>query len=139
MPPIIGLGTGGGFEYQLEDLRGGSATDLAAVARGLVLAANQDPKLSAVFTSYAANTPQLYLDLDRDKVQTLGVAVSDVFNALQATLGGYYTNDFNLFGRTWQVNVQGESDGPRRDPGHLPDPRPQPRRQDGAAALAWPT
>jgi hydrophobe/amphiphile efflux-1 (HAE1) family protein len=109
VPPIIGLGTGGGFEYQLEDLRGGKPVELAAVARGLMVAANQEPKLSSVFTSYSANTPQLYLDLDRDKVQTLGVAVSDVFNALQATLGGFYTNDFNLFGRTWQVNVQGEA------------------------------
>jgi len=117
VPPIVGLGTGGGFEYQLEDLRGGSATDLAAVARGLMLAANQDPKLSAVFTSYAANTPQLYLELDRNKVQTLGVGVADVFNALQATLGGFYTNDFNLFGRTWQVNVQGES----KDRDEVPD------------------
>jgi multidrug efflux pump len=117
VPPIIGLGTGGGFEYQLEDLRGGEATDLAAVARGLVLAANQDPRLNAVFTSYAANTPQLYLDLDRDKVQTLGVGVADVFNALQTVLGGFYTNDFNLFGRTWQVNVQGE--GADRD--EVPD------------------
>ena len=117
VPPIIGLGTGGGFEYQLEDLRGGKPTELAAVARGLVVAANQDPKLSAVFTSYSANTPQLYLDLDRDKVQTLGVAVSDVFNALQATLGGFYTNDFNLFGRTWQVNVQAEG----RDRDEVPD------------------
>jgi hydrophobe/amphiphile efflux-1 (HAE1) family protein len=108
LPPIIGLGSGGGFEYQLEDLRGASAADIAAVARGLMLAANQEPKLSAVFTSYAANTPQLYLDIDRNKVQTLGVGVADVFNALQATLGGFYTNDFNLFGRTWQVNVQGE-------------------------------
>ena len=117
VPPIIGLSTGGGFEYQLEDLRGGKPTELAAVARGLVVAANQDPKLSAVFTSYSANTPQLYLDLDRDKVQTLGVAVSDVFNALQATLGGFYTNDFNLFGRTWQVNVQAEG----RDRDEVPD------------------
>ena len=117
VPPIIGLGTGGGFEYQLEDLRGGSAVDLAAVARGMVLAANQEPRLSAVFTSYAANTPQLYLDLDRNRVQTLGVAVSDVFNALQATLGGFYTNDFNLFGRTWQVNVQGEA----KDRDEVPD------------------
>jgi hydrophobe/amphiphile efflux-1 (HAE1) family protein len=108
VPPIIGLGTGGGFEYQIEDLRGGKAAELAAVARGLVVAAHQEPKLSAVFTSYSANTPQLYLDIDRDKVQTLGVNVADVFNALQATLGGFYTNDFNLFGRTWQVNVQGE-------------------------------
>ena len=108
LPPIIGLGTGGGFEYQLEDLRGGAPADLAAVARGLIVASNQEPKLGAVFTSYSASTPQLFLDLDRDKVQTLGVPVADVFNSLQATLGGFYTNDLNLFGRTWQVNVQGE-------------------------------
>jgi multidrug efflux pump subunit AcrB len=74
-----------------------------------MVAANQEPRLSSVFTSYSANTPQLYLDIDRDKVQTLGVSVAEVFNALQATLGGFYTNDFNLFGRTWQVNVQGEA------------------------------
>jgi hydrophobe/amphiphile efflux-1 (HAE1) family protein len=108
LPPIIGLGTGSGFEYQLQDLRGGSATDLAAVARGMLFAANQDESLRAVFTTYNANTPQVYLDLDRNKVQTLGLRVSDVFSAMQATLGGYYINDFNLFGRTWQVNVQGE-------------------------------
>jgi multidrug efflux pump subunit AcrB len=108
LPPIIGLGTGSGFEYQLQDLRGGSPTDLAAAARGMVFAANQDAALRAVFTTYSSNTPQLYLDLDRNKVQTLGLRVSDVFSGLQATLGGYYVNDFNLFGRTWQVNVQGE-------------------------------
>lgn len=108
LPPIIGLGTGSGFEYQLQDLRGGSPTDLAATARGMMFAANQDAALRAVFTTYNANTPQLYLDLDRNKVQTLGLRVSDVFNGLQSTLGGYYINDFNLFGRTWQVNVQGE-------------------------------
>jgi multidrug efflux pump subunit AcrB len=65
--------------------------------------------LSRVFTTYSASTPQLYLDLDREKVQTLGVNVADVFNALQSVLGGYYVNDFNLFGRTWQVNIQGEA------------------------------
>jgi hydrophobic/amphiphilic exporter-1 (mainly G- bacteria), HAE1 family len=108
LPPIIGLGTGSGFEYQLQDLRGGSPTDLAATARGMMFAANQNAALKAVFTTYNANTPQLYLDLDRSKVQTLGLLVSDVFNAMQATLGGYYVNDFNQFGRTWQVNVQGE-------------------------------
>ena len=109
LPPIIGLGTGGGFEYQLQDLQGGSPVDLAAAARGLIFAANQDPALRAVFSTYAANTPQLFLDLDRDKAQTLGLAVGDIFNALQATLGGYYINDFNLFGRTWQVNLQAEA------------------------------
>jgi hydrophobe/amphiphile efflux-1 (HAE1) family protein len=109
LPPIIGLGTGSGFEYQLQNLTGGSPADIAAVARGLVFAANQDPTLSGVFTTYAANTPQLYLDLDREKVQTLGVDVSTVFNALQSVLGSFYVNDFNLFGRTWQVIVQGEA------------------------------
>ena len=81
----------------------------AASARGLIFAGNQDPALRAVFSTYAANTPQLFLDLDRDKAQTLGLAVGDAFNALQATLGGYYVNDFNLFGRTWQVNLQAEA------------------------------
>ena len=109
LPPIIGLGTGGGFEYQLVSLSGSSAADIAAVARGLVFAANQEPRLSNVFTTYAANTPQLYLDIDREKVQTLGIEVSAVFSALQAVLGSSYVNDFNLFGRTWQVNVQGEA------------------------------
>ncbi|MGE0119913.1 MAG: efflux RND transporter permease subunit [Dongiaceae bacterium] len=108
LPPIIGLGTTGGFEYQLQDLTGGTPTDLAAAMRGLVFAANQQPELSNVFSTFAANTPQIYLDIDRNKAQTLGVSVSDVFQALQATLGGYYVNDFNLFGRTWQVNIQGE-------------------------------
>ena len=108
VPPIIGLGTSGGFEYQLLDLQGGDPADLAGVARGLIFAANQDPLLAGVFTTYSASTPQLYLDIDRDKVQTLGIGLADVFNALQATLGGYYVNDLNLFGRTWQLNIQGE-------------------------------
>ncbi|WP_373503018.1 efflux RND transporter permease subunit [Aestuariivirga sp.] len=109
LPPIIGLGSGSGFEYQLQSFGGASAADLAAVSRGLVFAANQDPDLSRVFTTYAANTPQLYLDIDRDKVQTLGIDLADVFSTLQAVLGSAYVNDFNLFGRTWQVLVQGEA------------------------------
>jgi multidrug efflux pump subunit AcrB len=109
LPPIIGLGTGSGFEFQLQGLGGADPAEIAAVARGLTFAANQNPTLSRVFTTYSASTPQLYLDLDREKVQTLGVNVADVFNALQSVLGGYYVNDFNLFGRTWQVNIQGEA------------------------------
>ncbi|MGH6933100.1 MAG: efflux RND transporter permease subunit [Dongiaceae bacterium] len=108
LPPIIGLGTTGGFEYQLQDLAGGTPIDLAAAMRGLVFAANQQSELRNVFSTFAANTPQVYLDIDRNKAQTLGVSVSDIFQTLQATLGGYYVNDFNLFGRTWQVNIQGE-------------------------------
>ncbi|CAN7698608.1 efflux RND transporter permease subunit [Rhizobium sp. LjRoot254] len=109
LPPIIGLGTGGGFEYQLLSLGGASSTEIAQVARGLVFAANQAPALDRVFTTYAAATPQLYLEIDREKLQTLGIEVSDVFNVLQSILGSAYANDFNLFGRTWQVTVQGEA------------------------------
>ncbi len=109
LPPIIGLGTTGGFQYVLEALQGQPPADLAAIMRGLVVAANQQPELAGVFSTFAADTPQIYLDIDRDKAQTLGVAISDIFSALQATLGGYYVNDFNLFGRTWQVNVQAET------------------------------
>ncbi|AFL74716.1 efflux RND transporter permease subunit [Thiocystis violascens] len=108
LPPIIGLGTGGGFEYQLQDLQGRTPVELAAAMRGLVLAANQDPALSRVFSTWATNNPQVFLDIDREKTQTLGVQVNDIFTALQATLGGYYVNDFNKFGRVWQVQIQGE-------------------------------
>src|SRR5919202_2701464 len=84
---------------------------------GLVVQANQDPRLTAVFSTFSATTPSLYLDVDRDKAQALGVRISDIFTALQATLGGFYVNDFNLFGRVWQVNVQAV--GPDRD--DIPD------------------
>ena len=107
LPPIVGLGTGGGFQYQLEDLQGRTPEALAGVMRGLILAANQDPALSRVFSTWATDNPQVFLNIDREKVQTLGVRISDVFNALQATLGGYYVNDFNRFGRVWQVQVEG--------------------------------
>ncbi|RKT45342.1 efflux RND transporter permease subunit [Thiocapsa rosea] len=107
LPPIVGLGTGGGFQYQLEDLQGRTPEALAGVMRGLILAANQDPAFSRVFSTWATDNPQVFLDIDREKVQTLGVRISDVFNALQATLGGYYVNDFNRFGRVWQVQVEG--------------------------------
>ncbi|GAU80546.1 efflux RND transporter permease subunit [Bosea sp. BIWAKO-01] len=108
-PPIIGLGTGGGFTYVLEDLRGGDPKTLAQVVRGLTIAANQDPRLSRVFSTFSATTPSIYLDIDRNKVQILGVKLQDVFQALQASLGGYYANDINLFGRTWQVQLQAEA------------------------------
>src|SRR6202163_1450696 len=70
-PPIIGLGTGGGFSYVLEDLRGGDPKVLAQTLRGLVVAANQNPQLSRVFTTFSATNPSIYLDIDRDKAQVL--------------------------------------------------------------------
>ena len=114
LPPIIGLGTSGGFEYLLEDLQGRPPEELAAVMRGLILAGNQDPHLSRVFSTWATDNPQVYLDIDRDKAQTLGVQINDIFTALQATLGGYYVNDFNKFGRVWQVKIQGEEGDRKR-------------------------
>ncbi len=108
-PPIIGLGSGGGFTYVLQDLRGGDPKALAQVLRGLTVAANQDPQLTGVFSTFSATNPSLFLDIDRQKVEVLGVSMNSVFQALQAALGGYYVNDVNLFGRTWQVQVQAES------------------------------
>ncbi len=109
LPPIIGLGTGSGFEYQLLSQSGASPAAIAAVARATVFAANQNPALRRVITTYSASTPQLYLDIDREKAQTLGINLAEAFNTLQSVLGSAYVNDFNLYGRTWQVNLQGEA------------------------------
>ena len=117
LPPIIGLSTSGGFEYQLEALEGQDPVALGSVMGGLIGAANRDPLLTRVFSTFTATNPSLYLDIDRAKAQALGLNISDVFTALQATLGGIYVNNFNLYGRTWQVNVQGDAS----DRGDIPD------------------
>ena len=109
LPPIIGLSTSGGFEYQLEALEGQDPAAMGSVTSGLIAAANRDPRLARVFSTFTATNPSIYLDIDRAKAQALGLNISDVFTALQATLGGIYVNNFNLYGRTWQVNVQGEA------------------------------
>jgi len=109
MPPIIGLSTGGGFEYQLQALEGQDPASLSSVTNALIGAANADPRLARVFTTFTATNPSIYLDIDRRKAQALGLNISSIFGALQATLGGVYVNNFNLYGRTWQVNVQGEA------------------------------
>jgi hydrophobe/amphiphile efflux-1 (HAE1) family protein len=109
LPPIIGLSTSGGFEYQLEALEGQDPAAMGNVTAGLIAAANSDPRLTRVFSTFTATNPSIYLDIDRAKAQALGLNISDVFTALQATLGGIYVNNFNLYGRTWQVNVQGEA------------------------------
>ncbi|MCU0984165.1 MAG: multidrug efflux RND transporter permease subunit [Acetobacteraceae bacterium] len=113
VPPIIGLGTGGGFTFMLQDLEGREPKELAQAMLGLVVAANQEDRLARVFSTFTASTPAVFLDIDRDKAQALGVPISDVFGTLQAMLGGAYVNDLNLFGRTWQVNVQGEAEDRR--------------------------
>jgi hydrophobic/amphiphilic exporter-1 (mainly G- bacteria), HAE1 family len=114
LPPIIGLSTSGGFEYQLENLEGRDPANMASAMQGLVGAANQDPRLARVFSTFTASNPSVWLDIDREKAQALGLSVADVFNTLQTALGGFYVNDFNLFGRTWQVNLQADA-GDRSD------------------------
>ena len=109
LPPISGLGNSAGFELELQSLSGATPQDLAAVADGLVIAANDNPALANVYTTYSASTPQVYLNLDRERAETLGVSIGDIFSALQTTMGGTYVNDFNRFGRTWQVKVQADA------------------------------
>ncbi len=109
LPPIMGLGNSSGFEFVVQSLAGAPPVDLAAVARGLMISAQTAPELANVFTTYAATTPQINLKLDRERAQQLGVSISDIFSAMQTTLGGTYTNDFNLFGRVWQVKVQADA------------------------------
>jgi hydrophobe/amphiphile efflux-1 (HAE1) family protein len=114
LPPIIGLSTSGGFEYVLEGLQGQEPQAMGSAVSGLIAAANQTPGLSRVFSTFTSSNPSIYLDIDRDKAQALGLNINDVFTTLSATLGGVYINNFNLFGRTWQVNIQGEA-ADRRD------------------------
>ncbi len=114
LPPIIGLSTTGGFEYDLEGLEGQDPAAMNSVMQGLVASASRDPQLTHVFSTYTASNPSIYLNIDREKAQALGLNMNDVFGALQATLGGIYINNFNLFGRVWQVNIQGEA-ADRRD------------------------
>jgi len=109
LPPIIGLSTTGGFEYRLEGLEGQDPAKMNSVMQGLLAAANQDPRLTRVFSTFTASNPSIFLDIDREKAQSLGLNMNDVFGALQATLGGIFINNFNLFGRVWQVNIQGEA------------------------------
>jgi hydrophobe/amphiphile efflux-1 (HAE1) family protein len=109
LPPIIGLSTTGGFEYELEALEGQDPATMNSVMQGIIANGNRDPRLNRVFSTYTASNPSIYLDIDREKAQALGLGMNDVFAALQVTLGGFYINNFNLFGRIWQVNIQGEA------------------------------
>ncbi len=113
LPPVIGLSTTGGFELMLESLRGADPVALGSAMRGLVSAANADPRLARVFSTYTTATPSLFLEIDRIKAQALGLNMDEVFATLQATLGGLFVNQFNLYGRTWQVNLQGTAEDRR--------------------------
>jgi len=108
-PPVEGLGTAGGFKIVIEDRGDLGLENLQTVAERAIADGNDTPGLAGLFTSFRANTPWLYLDIDRAKLSTMGVLASEAFNTLQVYLGSLYVNDFNRFGRTWQVNVQGDA------------------------------
>jgi multidrug efflux pump subunit AcrB len=108
-PPVDGLGMAGGFKLMVEDRGGGSLALLQGQADNLAEEGNKQPGLVGLFNGFRANTPQLYVDIDRTKSKTLGVSLNTVFDTLQVYLGGYYVNDFNQFGRTWQVNLQADA------------------------------
>ncbi len=109
-PPVFGLSPTGGFQFELQDTTGGSLSDLEELTTAMVTAGNADPELTGLFSPFSASTPQLYIDLDRRKALTQGVAISDVFDALQTFLGGLYVNDFNIFGRVYKVYLQADVD-----------------------------
>ncbi|NHH91398.1 multidrug efflux RND transporter permease subunit [Pseudoalteromonas sp. MB47] len=108
-PSIPGLGTSAGFEFRLQDSEGREPAELAQVLNGLIYEANQRPELSNVYSTFRANVPQYFLEIDRNKAKAQGVALSDIFLTLQAQLGSLYINDFNQFSRTYRVIMQAES------------------------------
>ncbi|MCC6609065.1 MAG: multidrug efflux RND transporter permease subunit [Burkholderiales bacterium] len=107
-PPIFGLGTAGGYEFYLQSGGDGGSARLAQVTQQLLGRLNSDPMLGGAQTLWRANVPQLAVEVDREKAKTLGVPVDEVFDTLAATLGSFYVNDFNKFGRAWQVLMSAE-------------------------------
>ncbi len=108
-PAIDGLGNAGGFQMQLQDRGGVGLRDLQGAAQLMVDKGTDQSGLTAMNTTFRADVPQLFLDIDRTKVKTMDIPLNSVFSTLQTFLGSAYVNDFNAFGRTWQVRVQADS------------------------------
>ena len=108
LPPIPGLGAAGGFQFELQDRKGSTPEELARVTGEFLDAAGQRPELSSLYSGFATTVPMIDLDLDRDKVKSLGIPMKSVFDNLQMLLGGLQVGDFNLYGRTYKVVVQAE-------------------------------
>ena len=109
-PAIPGLGQASGFDFRLEAVGGQSYQEMAQAAMSLVVAANQDPRIAYAMTTFSASMPRIFLELDRTKAESLKVSVNDVFTTLQAFLGSQYINQFNMLARTFQVNMQAQTD-----------------------------
>ncbi|OCR19847.1 multidrug efflux RND transporter permease subunit [Helicobacter pullorum] len=109
-PPIMGLSLTDGFEMYIQNRTGGSIQDLQKYTQLVLQEAQKRPELTGVRTTLSVNVPQYNVQLDRQKAKSLGVNVDDVFTTLQSTFGSYYVNDFNLYGRTFKVSMQSESE-----------------------------
>ncbi len=114
-PPIQGLGTTGGFKLQIEDRDNKGFETLFASLQNVIAKAQQDPALMGLYSSFRIQVPQMDIDIDREQALIQGIALEEVFDALQIYLGSLYVNDFNLFGRTYQVNAQADAKY-RQDP-----------------------
>ena len=108
-PALPGLGIVGGFSMQLQDMSGHTDEELNEITQKIVAAMNQRPEIQGARTTYKINSPVYNFDIDREKVKTLGVQLSDVFTALQVNFGGYQVNDFNQFGRSYKVMLQADT------------------------------
>lgn len=108
LPPILGLGTAGGFEFMLQDRAGGEMPALSDAMQRMIDEARKDPSLATVMSAFRVSIPGYHVELDIDKAQTLGISTTQVYDSLQTFLGGLYVNDFNRFGRTWRVIMQAE-------------------------------
>ncbi|MCW1887060.1 efflux RND transporter permease subunit [Luteolibacter flavescens] len=109
-PPVNGLGTTGGFKLYIEDRSGAGYDELYAATQALVAKANETPGLAGMFSGFTVNTPQLQADVDRAKAKQQGIPLGNVFEAMQVNLGSLYVNDFNRFGRTYQVVAQADAE-----------------------------
>ena len=109
-PPVDGLGTAGGFKIMVEDRSSAGLAALQESTDALIADASRQPGLIGVFTLFRSNTPQVYADIDRTKVKSLGISIGDVFNTLQVYMGSLYVNNFNEFGRSWQVKAQADGE-----------------------------
>jgi multidrug efflux pump len=108
-PPVQGIGNSGGLKLQVQDRRAAGLPALQANTDALIAKALQDPGMATAFTTFRSQAPQLYLNIDRRKAETLGVPIRSIFDTLQAYLGSTYVNDFNFLNRVYQVNIQGEN------------------------------
>ncbi|MEZ8025639.1 efflux RND transporter permease subunit [Enterovibrio norvegicus] len=109
-PAVPGMGAASGFEFVLEDTLGRSRSDLAMLMQQLMVKANEQPEIARTFSTFRANVPHFYVDIDREKAKQLGIPLSEIFTTLQGNLASMYVNDFSMYGKNYRVTIQADSD-----------------------------